>query len=797
MLKSYLKSAWRRLVRNKMSSLVNIGGLSVAMAVAILIGLWIWDELSWNTGHQNYDRIAQVMRHSSFNGTVTTQSSMAVPLRTELGERFAADFKHIILSTPADQHLLMLQDKKLLPTGRFMEAGAPDMLSLQMVHGAGTALNDPASILLSASLAKQLFGAADPMDHIIRLDAKMELKVAGVYRDVPANSQFSDLAFIAPWSGYAAQNDWARKAQHSWSIHSYDLFVQLQPGVNLDQVSAKIRDIERNHLGKAIAEARNPQTFLYPMAKWHLYGEWKDGINTGGRIQFVWLFGAICVFVLLLACINFTNLSTAQAAKRAKEVGVRKVIGSAREQLIAQFFGESLLTAACAFICALLLAAISLPFFNELAGKKMQLLWGSPVFWMLGLGFSLLTGLLAGLYPALYLSSFRPARVLKGVFLVGKYTLAPRKILVITQFTVSVILIIGTLVVYRQIQFARDRPVGYDRNGLIAVHIKAATLLDHYDALRAELLKTGAVADMAASQGPTTGIWDERSGFEWPGKDPDLQADFATIAITHDYAKTLGLQFSAGRDFSRQFPTDMSNGVLLNEAAVKLMGLQQPVEQQTITWGGERLHVVGVVKDMVMTSPYEPVKQTVYYLNYGQVNHLIIRIQPGLSAQAALDRIAPVFLRYNPADAFDYRFVNQEYALKFAAEERIGKLAACFASLAIFVSCLGLFGLVTFITRQRAKEMGIRKVMGASVANLWALLSKEFVWLVLIASLLAAPAAYYLMASWLAHYTYRTSINWWIFAAGGLSAMVIALFTVSYQSLKTALANPVRSLRSE
>jgi ABC-type antimicrobial peptide transport system permease subunit len=499
---------------------------------------------------------------------------------------------------------------------------------------------------------------------------------------------------------------------------------------------------------------------------------------------------------LLLACINFMNLSTARSQKRAKEVGIRKTIGSHRSQLIWQFFSESLLMVMLALMVALLLVVLLLPLFNEVANKQMFILWASPVFWAICIGFSLITGLIAGSYPAFYLSAFRPVKVLKGTFRVGRYAAIPRKVLVVLQFTVSVILIIVTVIVFRQIQFAQNRPIGYDRNGLVTLPMYTPAIHERFDVVRNELLQTGAVENMAECWSPITSVWNTNSGFNWEGKDPGMALDFPSEDVSYDYGKTVGWQFVAGRDFSRSFVTD-STAFVINEAAVKFTGLKDPVGK-IITWDNEPYHIIGVVKDVIAESPYAPVRPAVYHmLRGGAGTRLIVKINPKVSTQQALAKIEAVFKRHNPTHPFDYQFVDQDYANKFGDEQRFGKLASIFSILAILISCLGLFGMASFMAEQRTKEIGVRKVLGATLFSLWGLLSTDFVRLVIIALAIACPVAYYAMTGWLQQYAYRTTIPWWIFPAAAMGTLFITFLTVSYQALKAALMNPIKSLRTE
>ena len=535
--------------------------------------------------------------------------------------------------------------------------------------------------------------------------------------------------------------------------------------------------------------------FLHPMSQWHLRSEFKNGANIGGRIEFVWLFGIIGVFVLLLACINFMNLSTARSEKRAKEVGIRKSIGSVRGQLISQFFSESLVLTFLAFVVALLFVQLMLPAFNQVADKKLILPWLSPMFWVAGISFSLLTGIIAGSYPALYLSSFNPVQVLKGTFRVGRFASIPRKVLVVLQFTVSVTLIIGTIIVFNQIQFAKNRPIGYDRNALINIFMSTSDIHKHFEAVRNELKSTGAVIEMAESGSPVTSVWNSNGGFDWKGKDPALAVDFPNNPITHEYGKTVGWQFKEGRDFSRELATD-SSGFVINEAAAKFLGFKNTLDE-TLMWEGKPFAIIGIIKDMVIESPYEPARPSLFHISKDEGNVLLLKLNTAMNSRDALGQVETVFKKYNPDAPFEYKFVDEEYARKFGDEERVGKLASFFAALAIFISCLGIFGLASFVAEQKAKEIGVRKVLGASVFTLWKMLSRDFVLLVIISFLIASLLSFYAMNNWLLKYEYRTDISWWVFATAGAGALVITLATVSYQAIKAALANPVNSLRSE
>ncbi|QDK79060.1 FtsX-like permease family protein [Spirosoma sp. KCTC 42546] len=790
MLRNYLTVAFRNLVKNRVYSFINIFGLASGMAVAMLIGLWIYDELSFDRQFKNADRLAKLWQFVKFEEEKASYDVLPIPLAQELRSKYP-DFESVGISVTRNV-ILAVGDKKLMKLGNYVEPDFINMLSLPILSGTRFGINDVNSILLSESLAKAMFGTENPLNKLIKLDNKQTVNVAGVYKDFPANNTFNDVTFLVPWKFFSANDESAKRDQDQWDSNSYQIFAQLKPGADFDQVSAKIRDIR---MKRDNPPGYKPEFFLHPLSKWHLYSDFKDGVNTGGLITFVWLFGIIGTIVLLLACINFMNLSTARSEKRAKEVGIRKAIGSVRSQLITQFFSESLLLALLAFVLSILFVQLALPFFNQVAEKKMVILWANPLFWFAGLGFSLLTGLIAGSYPALYLSSFQPIKVLKGIMRTNRSATIPRRVLVGFQFTVSVTLIIGTVIVFRQIEHAKDRPVGYSRTGLIEIGMNAPELSGHYTALRNDLINTGAVAGMAESSGSITSQSGGTTNISWKGKKDDSKPLVMSNYITHDYGKTVGWQVKEGRDFSRDFTTD-SSSMILNEAAVKLMGLKRPIGE-IIGQSGREYKVVGVIKDMVKEDPFKPVSPSFFAVNYRNVNTITLRLAPQLSAHEALSKVEQVFKSYSPDSPFNYKFVDDQFSKKFGTEERIGRLAGGFSGLAVLISCLGLFGLASFMAEQRTKEIGIRKVLGASVFNVWRLLSKEFVILVLIAFCLAAPIAYYVLSNWLQNYQYRTELSWWIFAASGAGAVVVTLLTISFQSIKAALMNPVKSLRSE
>ncbi len=791
MYKSYFKIGWRNLVKNKGYSFINIGGLALGMAVAMLISLWVYDELSFNKYHENYETIAQVYRSNDWGGELEASTSQVTGLGTLLKTEYASHFKNAaMIRARTEERVLAFGENKFTQSGYFMQPEGSDMLSLTMIKGTRHGLADMKSVLLSESVAKKLFGDADPINQVVMMDAKWDLKVTGVYEDLPKNSTFHDASYFAPLDLYI--DGWGSLT--SWDNYFVFIYVQINPEGDFEEISRIIEDVMLAHVDAETIEIK-PEIFLHPMNKWHLDSEFKNGeLVTSKRMMSVWYYSAIGVFVLLLACINFMNLSTARSEKRAKEVGIRKSIGSLRSQLIQQFFGETLLVAGIAAVIALMVVQLSLPWFNDVSDKNISMPISNPLFWLICIGFTLFTGLLAGSYPALYLSSFNAVKILKGTFKAGRFAMLPRRVLVVLQFTVSITLTIGTIIVYQQIQFAKNRPVGYSRANLIGMRTASPEYKGQYQAIRNELKNSNVVEEIAEANYSIIDTRGNNGGFSW--HDQKYDQSFNTIFVTHEYGKTIGWEFVQGRDFSREFPSDLS-GIVINESALEILGLENPVGESLSWMDRGEFKIVGVVKDMVKGSPYEPTDPSIIFLSENDMQWLYIKMKPTVSAHEALPKIRSVLSSIVPSAPFDYTFADEAYAAKFMAEERIGKLATLFSALALLISCLGLFGLASFMAEQRTKEIGIRKIMGASVTNLWKMLSKDFVVLVIVSCSLAIPISYYFMTSWLGQYDYRTTISWNIFAVTGMGALLITLLTVSFQAIKAALANPVKSLRSE
>lgn len=797
MFKSYLKAAWRNVTQKKGRSIMNIGGLSIGMAATLLIGMWVHNELSYNKGFENYESIGQVMQTQTFSGEIRTDSNQPMQLAPVLRNEYGSHFKHVVTSTFSYNLLMTVGETKVSRPGYFMEPGIAEMLSLNMLQGTRSALEDPSSIMLSKSTAEALFGTADPIGKNVQLGSRTNLSVSGIYEDLPKNSNFADLQFIAPWEFLKDGQGYEERL--GWGNNWFQTFVQLQDGADMEAVSAVIADVKMDNLSGDDLTGRRlkPKMHLHPLKKWHLYSRFENGINSGGAIDRVWLLGIIGAFILLLACINFMNLSTAQSVKRAKEVGIRKTVGSIKYQLILQFLMESFLVVSIAFVFALILVLLGQTTFNEITNKSISIPWATPSFWLISFLFILITGIISGSYPAFYLSSFDPIKVLKGTFERKQDAVPLRKILVVFQFAISTVLIIGTITIYRQIQYAKDRPLGYDKAGLLYVPITTPDIRERFETLREELLRTPDIEDVAASDVLVTGTFTTNSGFDWKGKEADFGDEFNTLRATHGFGEMIDWELKEGRGFSKDFKSD-SLAFVLNETAVRYMGLENPVGEY-VQWGDNgNFKVIGVAKDMVTRSPYDAVKPTIFTLHYGRfLNYINVKIKAGRNPQEALAHMESIFKKYDPNRPFSYTFLDDRYERYFADEGRMGKLISFFTLLAIIISCLGIFGLSAFIAEQRTKEIGVRKVLGASVYSIWKMLSKDFLFLVLISCVIAVPIGYYYMNNWIQDFAYNAALSWWIFAAAILGALLITLFTISFQAIRAALANPVKSLRTE
>jgi len=789
MFKNHLTTAWRNLRGNKVFSLLNILGLAAGMAVALLIGIWVYNEYTYDKFLPGYERLYALKMNAKNNGEINTFGSSSLALVSALRAEIP-EIEHVAECDWFWPHGLMVGDTKLYMNGGQIESGFLKMFQYPLVAGQReTAMKDPYSIVLTESTAKALFGNGNAMGRMVRYDNQHDLKVTAILKDLPGNSSLK-FNFLVPFSYYEEAVDWVKTQRRGgWQENSFQVFVQLRPGTSYAQIEPKIRGIVKRHDPKS-----NIDVMMHPLKDWHLLTDFKNGKAVGGFIEYVRMFSIIGILVLLIACINFINLATAQSVKRAREVGVRKTLGSGRGQLVLQFLAESLLITLFAFLLSLLLAQCSLPAFNRLTGTQLTIPFSSAAWWGVMLSAVIITAFLAGSRPAFYLSSFRPVKVLKGSLQVGKGNDLARKVLVVLQLTCSIALIISTLTIYRQIEYGRNRPTGLLLNRLMCTDMNTDLTL-HYPALRNELIKSGLTETVSISSSPVTDIYWHSGVDDWPGKKPGETVIVGTLIVADDYFRTMGITFSSGRDFS--LPSDTAN-VILNEAAVRRMRLQQPLNQ-TINWQGKLSRIIGVVKDALMSSPFSAADPTMFRYNpRGSLfNYLVYRLSPGVGTQDVLSRLGVIFNKYNPAYPYRYQFADESYGAKFNFETLVEKLAGIFATLAIFISCLGLFGLAASMAEQRTREIGIRKVLGASVSRLWLMLSSEFIVLVGIGSMVASPLAYYFLHNWLQQYSYRVDMGAGVFLSAGLLAVMVTLATISWQAIRAAMANPIKSLRTE
>jgi putative ABC transport system permease protein len=794
MIKNYLKIAWRNMLRNKVYSALNIVGLAAGMAVTLIITLWVFNQYSYDKFLPNYNQLYQVeLNFTDPHEGEHTQQAVSLPIADVLRKEYP-EVKYVAESDWMGEHDLLVGNKKLYMNGAAIGADFLKMFQYPLIKGnANSVFKDAYSIVLTESTAKALFGDADPINKTVRIDNKHDVKVTGVIKDIPKNSSLQ-FNYLLPFSYSEQTEDWMKNARTTYYNNSFQLFVQLQPNADYTKLAPKIKDIV--YKGGPKMRPAKPIVLLHPLKYWHLYSDFKNGKEVGGFIDYVRMFSIIGILVLLIACINFMNLSTARSEKRAREVGVRKAIGSQRKDLIFQFLTESVLITFVASLLSLLFVQLTLSSFNTLTGDEISIPYGSPVFWCIMTTYVLATGLLAGSRPAFYLSSFNPVKVLKGSIQVGRAASLPRKILVVLQFTCSIALIISTVIVYQQIQYAKDRPTGYSSARLMMSDM-SDDLGNNYDALKNDLLKTGMVESVAKASSPLTGIYMHTGIEKWPGQGAgELGINVGGVSVSDNYFKTVGMKLLQGHDFSSNWSADTSN-IIINEAAVKRMGLKSPINQ-VVTYDNVKgpARIIGVVKDALMESPFTPVEPTVF--NHGRGgNFVIYRLAPTAKTHEAIEKITRIFNSYNPAYPYIYQFVDEEYNHKFNLEVLVGKLAGVFAGLAIFISCLGLFGLAAYVAEQRTKEIGVRTVLGASVAQVWLLLSKDFIILVLISCIIASPIALYFLNNWLQKYNYRITIGPGVFVLSAIAAIIITLVTISFQAIKAALTNPVKSLRSE
>ncbi|RNC92331.1 MAG: FtsX-like permease family protein [Allomuricauda sp.] len=786
MFKNYLKIAWRNLLRNKSFSLLNILGLSIGLAVTALILLWVNFEVGFNKFHDKKDRIYQVYNKYSVDGEIWTWNStpkvMASVIKKDYPEVEAVSryfYEYTFLFNQGE--------KSLKAKGTIVDPSFLNIFSFPLVEGnINTVLEDVNSFVVTESFAKKMFGEVPAVGQVVKMDNTDTFKVTGILKDPPNNSEFN-FEYLIPWA-YVKQKGWD---DEYWGNNSIATYVLLKEGTNYSAFSEKIKSLRKAY----DKDAPDMVTYLYPYTRSHLYSEFENGVEVGGLIDIIRLFTIIAIIVLAIACINFMNLSTARSEKRAKEVGVRKVVGARKKALIWQFLGESILISFLSALVALVVVVSVLPAFSDLINTPLSIEWSNPWFWGITLAIVLFTGVLAGSYPALYLSAFKPSAVLKGTFNKINTLIAPRKVLVVVQFSVAIILITATIVVKQQISNVQNRKLGYNKDQLIYVQIEGA-VENSYASIKAELLERGIAASVSKTNSPITESWSNSWDFEWPGKNPENKTLVHRMPADDAIMQTMGLQLKMGRDLDlTKYPTD-STAAILNESAVKLMGFEDPLGQ-TIKDNGIDWHIIGVVEDFVFNSPFQKIEPLVIEGAKAWFNMIHIKFNAQYSIAENLAATEAIFSKYNPNYPFNYEFVDEDYAQKFISEQRIEKLASLFTLLTILISCLGLFGLASYMAQNRIKEIGVRKVLGASVSSITTLLSKDFLKLVVVSLLIATPISWYVMNQWLQDFAYRIDLSWWIFGLAGILAIAIAFMTVSFQAIKAAKSNPVKSLRTE
>ena len=785
MIRNYLKVAWRNLWKNKTFSLLNIMGLALGMTCSLLIMLWLQDEIQKDKFHKNGSRLYRVMENQFYAGEVATYASTP----GILSQHITKDIPEIEMASQMlweEWPLFTVGDTFEKEGGRYVNGDFLNMFSFELTQGdARTALKRPDGVVISKKLADKYFPNQDPMGKIIRVDNRDNVMVTGVLKEITEASSLK-FDFLMSYERWHKTNEWAKE----WGNNGPRCYVMLNKNADINKVQAKIKGYI-----KTKNKDSNVELFLQPYEDVYLYSNYKAGIQDGGRIDYVKMFSIIALFILVIACINFMNLATARSIKRAKEVGVRKVVGAVRYSLIGQFLGESLIIAFLSLIFAILIVFLTLPTFNTLTEKHLSLDFTDPLFLMILLGLTVITGIVAGSYPALFMSSLRPVVVLKGSLKFKPSATFFRKGLVVFQFSLSIMLIVGMMVVYRQIQFIQTKNLGFDKENLIYTPIEG-DLGANFTAFKQELLNMPGIKSVTSSQADPLQVGNSTQGVNWPGKDTTKIILFAQNPVSFDYLATMGIKLKDGRDFSPSFSTDTSN-YIINEEAAKKMSMKNPVGKEMIMWGKKGI-IIGVVKSFHINSLHESIAPLI--LNFQRGNEkwgqLIVRANAGQTREA-IASLEKAYKKFNPRFPFSYKFTDQEFADLYKGENVVSKLANYFAFLAIFISCLGLFGLAMFTAEQRTKEIGVRKVLGASVFSITIMLSKDFLKLVLIAALIAFPLAWYLMKNWLQKYAYRIEIQWWFFLVAGVLAVTIALLTVSYQSIKAALMNPMKSLKSE
>ncbi|MEJ5147253.1 MULTISPECIES: ABC transporter permease [unclassified Sphingobacterium] len=786
MIQNYIKIAWRNLLKSKGYATINIIGLAIGMAAVLLIGIWIQNQSQFDNFYSNKDNLYRLWNKYDEEGEINLLNITAGTASSTLKAEYP-EVEHAARMYWSTDRLLSFDNKKIKSKGNEVDPNFIEMFDFKLLKGnRNEVLNGPNNIILTERLSKKIFGDADPLNKTITLDNKEPYQVTGVIADLPSNTDF-DFTYLIPLINASSQSP-------TWNINTFMTYIQLKNGTNVDAFNKKLVNI----IAKKTNNEQKGSLFLYPVSKMHLYSKFEQGIPVGGKITQVKLVAGLGFLILVIACINFINLSTARSQKRAKEVAVRKVVGAQRSSLIIQFLTESVLLSCIAGILAIGLTSISLPLFNKVLDKPLVFSITDPMIWVSLLGFILFTGILAGLYPAFVLSSFKPVKSLKVSGKSQRFAFNFREVLVVFQFGVALILIIATLIVNKQIEYAGKRDVGYSPSQLIEIPMEG-DMTKNYEVIKSELINKD-IAQAVTRTGWSITQNNSNSGgnFSWEGSTPEQgkKIVFNIGKAESDFVKTLGLKLIEGRDIDFERLASDSMSVLVNEAAIKEMKLKNPIGS-ILKWGSNNFTIIGVINDYISGSPYSPVTPLLIHPAKEWMLNMVVRTPASVPIEQSLKQMEQVLKKFNPAYPFEYKFVDQQFAAKFKEQQQTAQLALIFSTLAIFISCLGLFGLVSYIAELRTKEIGIRKVLGASVTGITAMLSRDFVKLVLIAILIASPIAWWIMNKWLQDFSYRMEIQWWVFALAGIAALTIAIITVSTQAIKAANTNPVKTLRDE
>jgi len=785
MIKNYFKTAFRNLWKNKIYGSLNVFGLAIGIACAGLIFLWVEDEFSYNHNHSKKDQLYQILENQPFEGKTYTFSATPGLLAEAMKKEFPG-VKNSCRLTWEEYTLFNLGEKSIYERGNYADSSIFSMLTIPFVQGnKETVFQQLHSLAISEKMAKKFFGdQKDIIGKTLKVDNKEEYVIGAVFKDLPQNSSIK-FDWLSPFKIYHDKNEWLNQ----WDNNGIQTFVELEEKADRGLINKKLD----NYL-KAKDTTIVAQPFLFSMNDWRLHSKFEEGKQIGGRIQNVHTFSIIAWIILLIACINFMNLATARSEKRAREVGVRKVLGAGKKILIAQFIGEAMVMALLSLLIAVAIIYFILPSFNTLVEKQLQIGLDNPLHLLSLLLIGLICGLVAGSYPALYLSSFNPVWVFKGINLKGSGAAYIRKGLVVLQFTISIILIIGTIIVYNQIQHIKSRDLGYNKDNVIQTGLRG-DMQKNFAVIKNQLLSSGYVENVAMSNLNQLYMGSSTGNFEWEGKDPSKKVLVTQDFISPEYIKTMGIQMAKGRDFYPDAKQDSSN-VIVNEAFAKIIG-KDNVVGTLLRQDTTKYTIVGVIKDFVFDDMYGKSDPLIFRSYPEYFGYMYIRLKSQANVERAVDKIQTVVKTNNPGYPFDYIFVDDEFDRQFKSEMLIGKLSRIFALLAIVITCLGLFGLAAYTAERRTKEIGVRKVLGASVTGIAGLLSKDFLKLVILSSLISFPVAWWLMHNWLQNYAYRIEISWWIFIVAAALAIVIALFTISFQAIRAALSNPVKSLRTE